>query len=231
MNNAERFLEIYNQIDKILKNKEQDEYVSFTKKVKTSSNKIIQAHKDKILDYAELRNAIVHNPRVGKDYIAIPIDKVVSDFEAILKKITSPTKVIPTFQFEVYGAKLRDDLDDILKKMYKHSFSQFPVFNEEGAVIELINSNTISRWLSKQTGKDGIIVENPTIEILIPEIEFKQNYMFIDRNCDLYTAYSLFITQIETRNRNLDVLFITNSGRPKEKLLGLITIEDIASKI
>lgn len=231
MNNAERFLDIYNQIDKFLKNYEKDEFESFAKKVRSSSNEIIRAHKDKILDYAKLRNAIVHSPRVGLDYIALPLEQVVNDFETILKKIITPIKVIPTFAFEVFGAKLNDYLDDILNKMHKFSFSQFPVYNENGGVLELVNSNTISRWLSKQITKDGIIVDRPIINDLIPEIEFKQNYKFVDKDCDLYTAYGMFITQIETKNRNLDVIFITHNGKEHENLLGLITIEDIANKV
>ncbi|WP_312297869.1 hypothetical protein [Chryseobacterium sp.] len=75
------------------------------------------------------------------------------------------------------------------------------------------------------------MVQNPIIKELIADIEFKKNFKFISRDCDIYTAYDLFIDQINIHKRNLDVLFITNSGSENEKLLGLITIEDIANKV
>ena len=117
-------------------------------------------------------------------------------------------------------------------EMKKHSFSQFPVFDDNENVCELINNNTISRWLSSQLEEDGtIIIENVKVADLISEIEFKENYKFVSRNTSIYEAYDLFINQINEKQRNLDVIFITHSGKIDEKLLGLITIEDIANLV
>lgn len=170
-----------------------------------------------MLDYGELRNAIVHNPKIGGRFIAEPLEEVVIDFENLKEKLTNPKKVIPTFQFEVIGAHKNEKLDKVLKIMREMSFSQFPVFDDNNSIIELINTNTISRWLGKNIINDEIITENPKVSELISEIEFKNNYKFISRDCNIYTAYNFFIQQIENSNRNLDVLFITNSGSPNEK--------------
>ena len=112
--------------------------------------------------------------------------------------------------------------------MKDESFSQFPVFDKDGYVIELINTNTISRWLAENIENGEIVIESPKAKDLLGSIEFEKNYKFISKNCDIYTAYQYFIDQIEKTKRNLDVLFITENGKEKEKLLGLITIEDIA---
>jgi predicted transcriptional regulator len=231
MSNAERFIDIYNKLDKILKDIDDDHYQTFSSKVKNSKNPIIKNFKMKLIDYGELRNAIVHNPKIGGKYIAEPIEEIVEDFHEILKKLQNPKIVIPLFQCEVIGRKKSDRLDSILKTMKESSFSQFPVFDENGKMIEIINTNTITRWLGRNISNDEIITENPKIEDLLQDIEFKKNYMFISRNCDIYKAYSFFVRQIEQNSRNLDALLITNSGNENEKLLGIITIEDIASKI
>lgn len=233
MINSEDFLDYYNKIDAFLK-KENDYnlYVTFAQKIKNSSNKVVHRFKDELLSYGELRNAIVHNPRIGNEAIAEPHDETVSKLKKLYKEITNPKKVIPEFQFEVFGAKENDFINEILIQMKKNSFSQFPVFDTDGNVTELINTNTISRWLSLEIEANGtIIIENVKVKNLIPEIEFKENYKFISRDTSVYEAYDYFINQINTRQRNLDVLFITNSGKSTEKLLGLITIEDIATKV
>lgn len=231
MTNAEKFIEIYNKVDKLLKDIDKEEYQSFTSKVRSSKNPLIKAFREKLIDYAELRNAIVHNPKVGGQFIAEPLDVIVNDFEGILKKLQNPKKVIPLFQFDVIGVKPDDKLDGMLKIMKEKSFSQFPIFDEHGNIIEVINTNTISRWLGRNIIDNEIIVENPKVRGLITDIEFPKNFRFISRNTDIYTAYRLFINQIEQEKRNLDALFITSSGRNGEKLLGLITIEDIAGHI
>lgn len=231
MSNAEKFVDIFNQVDKLLKDIDQEDYQSFTSRVRKSKDPLIRNFKEKLIDYSELRNAIVHNPTIGGKFIAEPIDEVVNDFEAILQKLKNPIKVIPEFQFQVIGRKVSDKLDGILKIMKEKSFSQFPVFDDKDFVIEIINTNTISRWLARQIVNDEIMVENPKIQELLEDIEFKRNFSFVSRNSNIYTVHKLFIDQIEERNRNLDVVFITNSGKENEKLLGLITIEDIATKI
>ena len=146
--------------------------------------------------------------------------------------ITNPPRVIPKFQSEVLGAHQNDFINEILVKMKKKSFSQFPVYDENMYVSELISTNTISRWLSTRLEDNGtIMTEKVKVKDLMEEIEFKNNYKFISRNTSIYEAYDLFITQINNEQRNLDVLFITQNGRKNEKLLGLITIEDIAKLV
>ena len=54
---------------------------------------------------------------------------------------------------------------------------------------------------------------------------------FFTKNTSVFEAFDLFMEHIIKTKRNLDVLFITNSGKQNEKLLGLITIEDIAPVI
>lgn len=233
MTNSENFLDIYNKIDDYLKKSDNyNSYVNFAQKVKNTKNKVAQRYKDELLSFGELRNAIVHNPRIGNKAIAEPHNETVSRISELFDKISNPKKVIPEFQFHVLGAKRNEFINRILVDMKKHSFSQFPVFDDDEYVCELINNNTISRWISSQLDEDGtVMIENIKVEDLLSEIEFKANYEFISRNTSIYEAYDLFINQINKNQRNLDAIFITHSGKKDEKLLGLITIGDIASLV
>ena len=233
MNNSEKFLETYNNLDQYLKKEiRADDYVSYANKVRGSKNIVVTKLKDELLSFGSLRNAIVHNPKIDNKAIAEPHDSTVLRFNEIYKMITNPKKVIPTFQFDVVGAHKNDYINDILKKMKRKSFSQFPVFDSNQTIIELINNNTISRWLASEIDENGtIIIDGVTVEKLIPEIELKGNYKFISRNTSIYEAYDLFLKHINEKESNLDVLFITHNGRETEKLLGLITISDLAPLI
>lgn len=231
--NSDDFLDYYNKIDSYLKKSNNCEtYESFSHKVNSSSNNIVQRSKGELISLGELRNAIVHNPKINGKVIAEPHEETVIRIKELYETIINPKKVYPEFQSEVLGAKEDDFINDIIFKMREKSFSQFPIFNQENNIIEIINTNTISRWLSLKLEENGtILIDNVKVRDLIPEIEFKANYHFISRNASIYDAFDLFTKEIHSKHRNLDLLFITNSGKPTEKILGLITIEDIASKI
>jgi predicted transcriptional regulator len=230
MENSAEFIDCYNKIDIFLKNSEQYSSTdTFSQKVKNSKNAVVKSNKDELISLGELRNAIVHNPRIGGRAIAEPHESTVIRIKELYEQITNPKKVMPLFDFKVLGARKKDYINDILDEMKQKSFSQFPVYDEDGRVIELINTNTIARWLSAKLYDNGaVLIDEVKVEDLISEIEFKKNYKFISRNISVYDAYELFIDQIIKKGRNLDVLFITHSGKESEKLLGLITIEDIA---
>ena len=168
MNNAEDFLDIYNQVDDLLKKSNSEKYVKYSDKIKESKIPVVIEFRDKLLDYGELRNAMVHRPKEKGEYIAVPLKKVVTDFEEILKELRNPKKVLPEFQREVIGADKSEKLDEVLKKMREKSLSQIPIF-DNGQVIEIINTNTISRWLGRNINEEGIMEENPVISVLFED--------------------------------------------------------------
>ncbi len=234
MKTSEGFLDYYNKIDSVLNKKGQFEsYTTFSQKVKILSGKdsVIRQFKDELLSFAELRNAIVHTPKLDGRVIAEPHERTVERLQEIFEKVSNPKKVITEFKAEISGATPDEFINGILEQIDKKSFSQFPVF-ENDQVVELINTNTIARWLSHNLDNDGsILIEAVKVKDLLPHIEFKENYKFVSKHKNIYEAYDLFIKHIAANGRNLDVLFITESGKKTEKLLGWITIADIAPHI
>jgi predicted transcriptional regulator len=136
---------------------------------------VVQHYEKELISMAELRNAIVHSSRSKYDdhVIADPYKTTVDLIENLYQKISNPEKVFPQFGFQVLGAGEDDSLYAILFEMKKKSFSQFPVLDTNGRVLELINTNTISRWLSNCLEQDGtLLAENVRIKDLLEEIEF-----------------------------------------------------------
>ncbi|MCR1025774.1 CBS domain-containing protein [Cellulophaga baltica] len=232
MTDSEKFLDYYNKIDCFLKKEgSYDSYATFSHKVSKSKNRIVIKFKEQLISLGELRNAIVHSPKIGGRIIAEPHLATVEEIENLYLTIANPIKVYPKFSFQVLGAKKEDYINDILVEMRNKSFSQFPVLDDENRVIELINNNTISRWLSSNILDNQIVTDKVQIKDFLNDVEFKKNYKFVSKETTIYEAFDLFIDQINKAGRNLDVLFMTHNGKEEEKLLGLITIEDIAAMI
>ena len=149
MTNGQKFLDFYNQLDQLLgKAINQSDYIPFREKLRelSSRNSIVRRYYEDLVLFGNLRNAIAHKTKGGSP-IAEPIDGVVNLLERILEEFKDPKRVIPTFQFEIFTVTPKTPLIDLLQEMKTQNFSQAPILDIDGNVIEVISTNTISRWL------------------------------------------------------------------------------------
>lgn len=230
MSNAGKFVDHYNELDKEFKRKlKADDYVSFVQKVKKLASKdaVVRSFKEDLIQFANLRNAIVHESKNGI-HIAEPYEETVKRIEQIKISVLNPKKVIPAFQFKVYSVNKETPLEEMLTEMRKYDFSQAPLIDQNGKIIEIISANTISRWLFCQIKEDIISIKDTIIGDLIPFIEKPKNFELIHRNTTICAAAEIFIKKAKEKGAHLDCLIITHKGLSTESMLGLVCIEDIA---
>ncbi|WP_047982822.1 CBS domain-containing protein [Ornithinibacillus californiensis] len=222
--NSDRFITAFNRIDKAMDNEiGNSKGIGFSKAVRilTKYNPVVRRYKDDLLEFAELRNAIVHNRMDTDQVIAEPHDSVVEQIEQIESEITKPKQVIPQFEKRVLSFDLKDSLSRLLDAIHGKGYSKFPVY--DGADFKgLITESGITKWLAKN--KDAIIAE-VTIEQIMP-YQKENNYEFIAKNASVYEAVEVFKENIGKGNR-IDALLITADGERTNKLNGIITTWDI----
>ena len=112
--------------------------------------------------------------------------------------------------------------------MNKKDFSQAPVLDESARVIEVISINTISRWLFAEYDNQLIDLTTAKISDLIRNIETVGNYALISRNTTVYEAAVIYLKKSKEKRSQLDCMIFTEKGKPSEKLMGIVCIEDIA---
>ncbi|MBY5950543.1 CBS domain-containing protein [Algoriphagus marincola] len=230
MYNAQKFLDHYNELDQLFaKALNQADYFSFSQRIRElpQKNSIVRRYKDDLYQLGNLRNAIAHQSKGGIP-IAEPFDETVQLIQKILEEFKNPKRVIPSFQFEVFTVTPDTLLIDLLSEMDKKDFSQAPILDDAGKVIEVISTNTIARWLFNQVKDENVILPNSKIRDLMPHIETKENYALISRNTTLYEAAEIYLKNSKEKKSQLDCLIITQNGKPSEKLMGIVCIEDIA---
>src|SRR5699024_1793571 len=125
--NAEKFLTTFNKIDKELMALIQSNDVLFSKTVLIlrNSNAIVKRYNDELLEFAELRNAIVHMTVEMDQAIAEPNDSVVAKIVEIEKRLSRPKKVIEAYACEVYAFQESHALSDLLAVTREKSLSKF----------------------------------------------------------------------------------------------------------
>ncbi|MEN2767837.1 CBS domain-containing protein [Ornithinibacillus xuwenensis] len=224
--NSERFITAFNRIDKALDSElDNSKGFGFSKSVRILAkyNATVRRYKEDLLEYAELRNAIVHNRMDTLQVIAEPHDSIVEEIEKIEREFTQPKLVTPLFAREVQAFQLKDPLSNLLDAIHEKGYSKFPVYDHDH-FKGLVTESGITQWLAKH-------MEAEIHEVILEEIlpyQKDTNHQFIQKATTVYEAVEIFKDEIEKGNR-IDALLITENGIDRETLLGIITAWDIMS--
>lgn len=230
LRNSDQFMIAYNKIEQQLKDiLETDDYIPFIrsvdKVVKKNLSPIVKRYRDDLVEFAELRNAIVHKSFDPNYAIAEPHDLVVKQIKQIEKELSEPKKVIPMFARSVHSFQTTDSLFDLLVVIRDKEYSKFPVY-EENLFSGLVTKKGITNWLAKHVEERMLsLLDVSLLEILSSE-GGAGSYQFIDRATSIYGAKEIF-QDFLSHGKRLDAVLITENGDPNEHLLGIITPLDL----
>jgi len=222
---SQRFLQAFGEIERSLRRgSSSPKDIGFYRLVDLVGvdNPVIRRFKVDLKQYADLRNAIVHD-RIGGVVIAEPHERVVQRIETIAALIQRPPRVLPVFERRVLTLRSDDTLEAALKTMLKHSFSQIPVISRED-FIGLLTANTITRWLASRSQSDWDSIT--PISSVLDCAEDVDNHCFLPGNATIFDAMDSFHTYEELGKR-LEAVLITESGKSSSKIKGIITVSDL----
>ncbi len=186
--------------------------------------KSVKIYSDDLKEFADLRNAIVHE-RCGGEPIAEPHYKTVLRIEKIKDHIVKPPTVEPIFLRKVVTCRPDDMIGEAAKIMLKNSFSQIPIYDEE-EFKGLLTTGTISRWLSDRF-KSGVgILKEECVSVVAHYCEYRDSYRFVPRQATLFDVLDYFDDFVKM-GRNLDALIITHTGKSNQRPLGIVTVFDL----
>ena len=225
--NSERFLTAFRRIERWLESNTRGgrNYDGFTHALHhfARHNNVIRRNRDDLRQFAELRNAMVHE-YAGEKVIAEPNDWSVERIEAIAQELASPPRVLPAFSKQVVTVAPAASLAEALRMMAKHEYSQLPVY-DNGRCRGLLTGEAIARWLRGRVEDDVVSLSEPTVaQVLRTGGSQRENYRFVDRQTTLFDVLDLFASH---RAAKLEALLITHSGKPTEAPLGIVTTHDL----
>lgn len=222
-----RFIEAYNGIDKALRTQYNFKTtISFTDLIRrcSSLNHVIKTYEDDLVDFARLRNAIIHNSN-SNQVIAEPHPNVVDLLEKIERLITTPPSVFEmkkSNKVVIFDAskKLRDIICDDL--CYKHGL--VPAY-KKGILVGVI------RWRDFIGDIGNVIKNGQSADEFINKTTIEQ-YMRDNPGSGLFTIASKGITiesciSLFNQSKSLSCVIITQNGLADEPPLGIVTGSDI----
>ena len=210
MKNSQAFLDSFATIEKFLRSlASEDRSSSFYHLVDMASrmNRTVARYRDDLKEYADLRNAIVHERSDGH-VIAEPNDMAVSHLAALRSLLLTPPKVVPMFQVDVQTRDVSRPLGEAVVVMLQGSFSQLPV-TQDHRVVGVLTSNTIARWLGHEVATDLFSLRETTIGQVLKFTEDSENHCFLGRSSTLFDVLGCF-DDFASRGKDLDAILVTH---------------------
>ena len=224
--NSERFLDAFVRIEQHLRRvANRENWIGFSSLVDEVAKKdaAVRNYRIKLKEYADLRNAIVHE-RIDGRPIAEPHDETVLDIEHIASILLQPPRLAPSFLCEVTVCSPGDFIGTVAKTMVNNDFSQIPVY-DNGQFRAMLTANTITRWIASELESGiGLLEEKPVEEVL----EFQEDNEachFVKKDDTIFDVLEIF-EKDSRAGKSLSAIIITGSGSRSEKPIGILTIAD-----
>ena len=222
---AKRFIEAYNRLDqgaREIYNIKRSMSFSDMIRQTASISPVIKKYKETLIDYARLRNAIVHN-NSNDEIIAEPNEDIVEKMESIARLVTTPPRVIDSIAARsVFSVTVDTKLSYILSELYKSGYSVVPVYDKNnlvGVINRKMLLDAIGKCAMDQKSIDGF-VSLPISECL-NILEVSSHYEVVPASITIDNMLYLF-----QQNRKLGVVVITKNGNYNEEAVGVVVTSD-----
>lgn len=230
---AQQFVAIYNDLDHYMRKKlHAATYVDHGQLLREMAEKqlIFKEHVTELRLFSEIRNLIVHNPYPNINPIFFPHKALVERYREILNKIKHPPKAmsIAIPASTIFTVKLKDKVHDVLDVMIKKTYTYVPVM-DDGKFIGVFSESVLACYYGEN--KDFIMGKEALVEDFKEFLPFEKHsnefFVFVPRNSLLSDVLDIFQKNLKVRKR-VAVVYVTETGKKEEKLLGMITAWDIA---
>ncbi|MBQ3106622.1 MAG: CBS domain-containing protein [Eggerthellaceae bacterium] len=226
---ADEFLDLYRQLESHIKE-------SFpqagSSAVSWLSRRKEFRHLSTELDYCrEVRNLLSHREKIDGAYAVEPSESMLGTLRATIERIANPAKAhgIMVPRDKVVAKSMDDLVRPAMAVMLKEKFSRVPLL-DDGRVVGVFSETALLACLVDQ---QIIGIDDSTrfaqLEKYLPlKAHASESFRFVPRNMYVSELADLFEEADRAQDR-IGMVFVTQNGKPSERLLGIITAWDIAS--
>lgn len=229
--NSNNFLWYYNKIDKFLAHLIGAKvYIPYSEKVQRVADgtypqsKFVRLYQNKLRYFGDLRNQLVHGFSLEHKHYVVASDYAVKQVERVLQELTSPQTVSDLFTGAVYSVTLEDSLKEVILAMRNELNTHVPVYDVQGAFVEMLSESTIAYWIADSA--DSAVAINTVKVGDVPLENTNDTFVFVEQSRSIYEIETLF-AQSFAKKKRLWAVFITENGDSAEKITGIITAMDL----
>jgi hypothetical protein len=184
----------------------------------------VRFHKTDLLEYGDLRNAIVHERGHAPFLIADPRADVVHRIEEIWERLSRPRTLRSVRSHgSIHIFSVEDPLPEALAHMRKNDFSQ--VIAECARRFVILSAEGIAHWLEQKSTEDIIsLVETRLGQVL--DFEPKYTCIYLSARDTIDEARERFTKDIDKRVASA---LIAENRKSSEKPINIITPWDFVA--
>ena len=221
------FIRLYNELDHWLKKlSSQRGSVPFWKRIRIAAKQepALNRYLDDLLEFHELRNAIIHHRTYPDELLATPTEETITRQREIVDRLLRPQRVGNAFKREIHVFGPATLLHEVLKYMRHHGFSQ--VVSRVDGRLRLTTSSGITRWLATQAETGVLDLDGVTLADVLPH-DRDGAFELINAHATVDEALLKFQESLHARKPRLFALIITKNGLATEEPIGIITPRDL----
>lgn len=226
---AEEFLDKYREIEDALEEKYSGRKRRYTSVIfEYLNDEESRPYRDKLDLCREIRNLLTHSAKVGGEDIIEPSVPICEAAEEILAYIQRPPLAMDyaTKGDKIFYANYNQTVLKIMSVMDKNGFSHIPIL-QNGKFVGVFSLGTVFSYILSHY--DMPITKQTTIsemQQLLPISSHIENYRFADKDLSVAEAKKTF-QLVREKNKRISVIFITENGKPDERLLAMLTPWDV----
>ena len=226
---AELFLNEYKRLEEYAANrfnlKDTDSAVFYLKDLPEYRNIRIE------LDYCrEVRNLLQHRSKIQGSFAVEPSEEMIKLLRKTIKTILNPPKArdIAIPKAKILYKTLNDYVKPTMTEMINRTFTHIPIL-ENGIVTGVFSENTVLCYLADEQiiGVEDSARFSALEQYLPIDAHKSESFRFIPQDMPLAEVSSIFENALKKQDR-IGLIFTTQTGKPTEKVLGIITAWDVA---
>ena len=209
--NTDEFLKLYRQLESL----EKDDYFHY--------ESVKNMYESKFSLFRSIRNNLTHNVTKNNEYPVLVSVDVLNDIKEIISYINTKAISKSIRLSKILYVKEYSYLKTVLRVMSERNVSHLPIFDNEFRVKGVISESSMIDLLANL---NGVIPSNKRVIDFIDYFKIFDNpnekYVFMGKDAYLSDAKALFLERYKDR-RKLGLIFITENGSHKEKVMGLLS--------
>ena len=231
-NTTRDFLNLYSELEKYVKNR------YGTKMSREEARKPVyylenlvaySKYRDKIEYCRTIRNFLDHNPSIGSEFPVIASEAMIH----FLSDLINDLKTLPTAEQkmikEVCTRTPDNKLLPMMRLMREKNYTHIPIVQNDKVIGVFSESSILSFTIDHP---DVIITDNTRVSDIMDYLRLfdrkAESFRFVPHDMLISEINIIFENAVKAGDR-IGLIFVTNSGKETEKLLGILTAWDIAS--
>jgi CBS domain-containing protein len=226
------FLTAFKQLEKELLSEAElkDDYVSFSRALNhlyyNRLNPVI-SNRDNyefLKTASDVRNLLSHEVTS-----VVPTAAFLAQFQKIVQAILNPLTCYEVATKSISSCSYGDGLYKVLALMDEKSLSHLPILDSMGRVVGVFSRDVFFDYLllNKTVAFSDDLQVSDFKEVLPLDSHLNESYLFVSRYTSLHDAYQLMVKK-NAHDKNVGLLLVTEHGKSDERLLGVITLTDLA---